>query len=56
MDYSEGDKILGKKIDFQSYFRELLSLLTNKSYVAVCLWMVLMFAGLGVIGVVNPLA
>ena len=47
---------LGKKIDFQSYFRELLSLLTNKSYVAVCLWMVLMFAGLGVIGVVNPLA
>lgn len=40
----------------KAYLKELLSLLSNKSYLAVCLWMVLMFAGLGIIGVVNPLA
>ena len=52
-DVKEARKVV---LAITAYFKELLSLISNKSYLAVCLWMLLMFAGLGIIGVVNPYA
>ncbi|MEL7185779.1 MAG: MFS transporter [Pseudomonadota bacterium] len=44
------------KFQFKKYFRELLELLKNPSYLAACLSMVITFISLGIIGIVNAYA
>ena len=47
---------LREKIDYRKFFRELGILLSNHSYIAACLSLLTIYAGLGILGVVSTYA
>ena len=47
---------VSKKFHFADFFKELKELLMNQSYLALCAWMLLMYIGLGIIGIVSTYA